>query len=153
MSEARQWASVFFLKQARKIGTSQLLCDTEFNHNLLENKMSYAPSLLSRKIVFIRNGVQKKGGKFCQLIKILNEARGVKGEGKTRFYIFNKKVYSIFKKHIKPCNTEVNVLFCLRWTEWVVPCGAQVTPDHVVRARPIRSPSRFNYVKCQIAIN
>lgn len=35
------------------------------------------------------------------------------GGKKIRFYILNKKVYSIFKKHINRYNTEVNVLFCL----------------------------------------
>lgn len=73
-------------------------------------------------------------------------------EEKIRLYIFNKKLYGIFKKHINRCNTEVNVLFCLRDQVGGTMCSTS-WPGHVVCGQPIRSSSRFNYVKCQIAIN
>lgn len=53
----------------------------EFNHNLLENKMSYAPSP-SRKIVFLRNCFKKK--KLLPAYKDIKRGHGqfqsVKGE-------------------------------------------------------------------------
>lgn len=124
-----------FLKQACKIGTSRLYVTP--NSAVIRGKTRRR--MHPRKTVIARNGISKN---FRQLIKILNEATdsssGVRGEGssrspglrcrKTRFYNLIKEVYSIFKKHINLCNTEVNVLFCLRGTEWVVRCRAGAGP-------------------------
>lgn len=80
MSGVLQWASVFSLKQACKLGASQLLRDTEFSSNSQENKAlctvhprcnSYHKKLDLKKT-------------WVQLIKVLNEAMdsssSVKGE-------------------------------------------------------------------------